>query len=313
MPDQANPERLFQTQSLGTLSGSNMSISGLIRRPWLRRVLVALSVLLLVSIVGLAVILRVPTVALPEGVHRATTRVELTGQWVMVDAYLPAGTNPAPLVLLAHGFTRNRHTMAGWGALLAREGFIVVVPDLPTLADHARNGRALVELLDLPRQGQLLSQRRTSGQAALVGFSAGGLSSWLAAEGNTNVACWVGLDPVGQGNLGEAAKKSGFSGYVIRAEPVSWNAQGNARGFLAALPGPAFSLIVNHATHVDAENPTSLAAEWACGKSEPARREIFGRYLLLSLRAGLLGDELARQSLRSATNDPGVHEVKRRD
>ena len=43
-----------------------------------------------------------------------------------------------------------------------------------------------------------------------------------------------------------------------------------------SLPGPAFTLAVKNATHVDAENPTSLAAEWACGKSDPARREVLG-------------------------------------
>jgi hypothetical protein len=68
-------------------------------------------------------------------------------------------------------------------------------------------------------------------------------------------------------------------------------------------------LTVNHATHVDAENPTSLAAEWACGKSDPARREAFGRYLLASVRLGLLKDAAALQQLSAATNDTAVREV----
>ena len=66
---------------------------------------------------------------------------------------------------------------------------------------------------------------------------------------------------------------------------------------------------MNHATHVDAENPTGRAAEWACGRTDPARREAFGRYLLASLRAGLLWEELALRRLSAATNDAAVHEV----
>jgi hypothetical protein len=96
---------------------------------------------------------------------------------------------------------------------------------------------------------------------------------------------------------------------VLRAEPAPWNANGNARQLFAALPGPAFSLAVKNATHVDPENPTSPAAEWACGKSDPARRERFGCYLLASLRAGLLGEEASLRQLSAATNDTAVREV----
>jgi len=90
---------------------------------------------------------------------------------------------------------------------------------------------------------------------------------------------------------------------------VPWYANGNVRQLFAALLGPAFSLVVSCATHVDAENPTSRAADWACGKSDPARREVFGRYLLASLRAGLLGEAAAFHQLNAATNDAAVREV----
>ena len=106
-----------------------------------------------------------------------------------------------------------------------------------------------------------------------------------------------------------AAESLRLPSFVLRAEPASWNAHGNARQIFAALLGPAFSLTVNHTTHVDAENPTSRAAEWTCGKSDPTRREAFGRYLLASLRTGLLHDEASFQQLSAATNDPAVCEV----
>jgi dienelactone hydrolase len=194
--------------------------------------------------------------------------------------------------------------------LLALEGFITVVPDLPYWSDHAANGRALTELLAKVQAGELVQQPKAAGRAALVGFSAGGLSTLLATAGNTNVSCWVGLDPVGMGRQTQkAAALLNIPCFVLRAEPSPWNAHGNAREIFAALPGPAFSLVVTGATHVDAENPTSRAAEWACGKSDPARREVFGRYLLASLRAGLLAEEASLRELAAATNDGAVHEV----
>jgi hypothetical protein len=200
--------------------------------------------------------------------------------------------------------------VAGWGGMLAAQGFLAVVPDLPTVADHARNGRALAELLAGVQAGKWTAPPKPSPAAALVGFSAGGLSTLLAAGGNTNLSCWVGLDPVALGADADRAIGSlRFPCFVLRAEPAQWNADGIARQTFASLPGPAFTLAVNHATHVDAENPTSPAADWICGPSDPARREVFGRYLLASLQVGLRHDQAAFRQLLAATNDPAVHDV----
>ena len=46
------------------------------------------------------------------------------------------------------------------------------------------------------------------GRATLVRFSAGGWSTLLAASGNSNVSCWVGLDPVGMGRMATRAAES---------------------------------------------------------------------------------------------------------
>lgn len=280
------------------------------RKRWLTSVCAALVLGVIVVACAPSSCLRIPTLALPEGVSKRTEELSLAGKVVAVDFYLPVGPGPAPVVVVAHGFSRNRKTMAGWGGRLAREGFITVVPDLPAWSDHARNGRALVALLAGVQAGRLIPHPKPSGRTALVGFSAGGYAALLAAAESTNVSCWVGLDPVGMGSRAtRAAESLRIPSFVLRAEPASWNAHGNARQIFAALPGPAFSLTVNHATHVDAENPTSRAAEWACGKSDPARREVFGRYLLASLRTGLLHDEASFQQLSAATNDPAVREV----
>lgn len=178
----------------------------------LKRWLVALAAagaLLLLALAGtLYHFLHIPGLPLPPGVTKQTERVSLTGKSVKVDFYLPSAPGPAPVVVIAQGFTRNRKTMACWGGMLAAHGFLAMVPDLPTWADHARNGRALAELLVAVRAGKRNTQPKPGGAAALVGFSAGGLSTLLAAEGNTNVACWVGLDPVAAGPTTTRATQS---------------------------------------------------------------------------------------------------------
>jgi dienelactone hydrolase len=73
-------------------------------------------------------------------------RAELPSGKVGFDLYLPRTTEPAPLVVVAHGFARNKARMSGWGRSLASQGFAVAVPTLPALSDHRRNGRAINEL-----------------------------------------------------------------------------------------------------------------------------------------------------------------------
>jgi dienelactone hydrolase len=277
---------------------------------WLVSIAAVLGLFAVAAAGTLYYFLHVPRLPLPPGVTRHTERVALTGMRVKVDFYVPSANGPAPVVLIAHGFTRNRKTMAGWGAMLAAHGFLAVVPDQPTWADHARNGRALAELLAAVQAGKWIPQTKPSGPAALVGFSAGGFSTLLAAAGNTNVACWVGLDPVAMGSAAtRAAGSLRIPCFVLRAEPGPWNANGVAERLSLSLPGPVFMLAVKHATHVDAENPTSRAADRVCGPSAPARREVFGRYLLASLQAGLLNDPAASRQLTAATNDTAVREV----
>lgn len=280
------------------------------RRRWLISLGAGLAVTLVAGCGALHDFLHVPTWPLPEGVGKHSQKLGLAGESMKVDFYLPRVPTSAPVVVIAHGFSRNRKTMAGWGGLLAQQGFISIVPDLPTWTDHERNGRAIAELLAEVQAGKFIQQPKPSGRAGLVGFSAGGMATLLAAAGNTNVSCWVGLDPVGKGHQAtQAAAALDIPSFVLRAEPSRWNAHGNAGQIFAALPGPAFSLVVNHASHVDAENPTSRAAEWACGESDPERREVIGRYLLACLRAGLLHDEASLIQLQSATNDAAVREV----
>jgi len=208
-------------------------------------------------------------------VTRDVIRAQLPAGGADVDVYWPAAAARAPMVIVAHGFSRNRHNMSGWGRHLATEGIVAVVPDLPSRSDHARNGRFLSELRAHLLGDESWKQRVDLARVGLLGFSAGGLSSLLSAAHSPGVAIWVGLDPVDRDGLGaKAAALLQARAVILTAEPSSCNARGNARGIAAALPRHDHFKIAG-AVHVDAEWPTSWLAELVCGRSTDEKRAEF--------------------------------------
>ena len=200
--------------------------------------------------------------------------VSLPAGRVRMDVYLPREHGPRPLVVVAHGFWRSRKNMAGWGRHLAGRGFVVLAPTLPAWADHERNGRSLRELIDwaLTHPPRPIDPRRI----ALVGFSAGGLASLLAAADDERVRLSIGLDPVDHGDKGAKAAGSLKSGaLILLASPSGCNANGNASGIIRALGERATVISVPGATHTDPEWPTDWKARLACGKDSEDRRARF--------------------------------------
>ncbi|NWG39945.1 MAG: dienelactone hydrolase family protein [Hydrogenophilaceae bacterium] len=194
-----------------------------------------------------------------------------------MDVYWPnaAVPAPAPMVIVAHGFMRHRRNMSGWGQYLAKEGFVAVVPDLPTWSDHARNGRFISELRAYLLGDESWKKRIDPARVGLLGFSAGGLSSLLSAAYSPSTAIWVGLDPVDRDGLGmKAASMIQSRAVVLTAEPSACNAYGNARDIMSTLPRHEHFRIAG-AVHVDAEWPTSFLAELFCGRSTDERRTEF--------------------------------------
>jgi len=216
-----------------------------------------------------------------------TVHVQLLAGAADVDVYWPDATTPKPMVVIAHGFSRSRHNMSGWGKHLAKEGFVAVVPDLPTLSDHARNGTFLSGLRAHFSADASWKMRIDPSRVALMGFSAGGLSSLLSATESPGVALWIGLDPVDRDDLGvKAAALLASRAVVITAEPSPCNAHGNAKRIVEALShGEHFR--VAGAVHVDAEWPTSWLAERVCGRSSEDKREAFVVRATQALQAAL--------------------------
>ena len=122
-----------------------------------------------------------------------------------------------------------------------------------------------------------------------MGFSAGGLSTLLAAADDPNVKIWIGLDPVDRDGLGLAAlSRLHAQPVILRAEPSSWNAQGNSRTLIEVLGTRCQTSLVPGAIHIDAEWPTDALAELVCGKSSDQNRAAFASHALAALKAALL-------------------------
>lgn len=245
---------------------------------------------------------------LAPGVTKEVKVLPLAGRTVSVTFYYP-NQNEAPLVVVAHGFTRAKRYMAGWGALLARDGFIAAVLTQPGFADHELNANAIAELVAQVRSGSLKLKVKPTSRIGLMGHSMGGLTTLLAA-GKQPVDAWVGLDPVGMNDSWLSVGKTLHTPCaVLRAEPGAWNMQGNARPLFAVLPGPKFTMKVRGSTHLDPESPTDVLGQLACGFADQKRREVFERYAIAFLKAQLLNDTSAKQVLRDAAKDSALTEV----
>ncbi len=223
-----------------------------------------------------------------------TLNVALKSERLRFDLFLPNNHAPSPLVIVAHGWLRDRTRMTGWGQRLAEQGFVVAIPDLPTFSDHSRNGRAINQLADWLCTNSSTSVRIDRSRIGLLGFSSGGLATLLAAADNPNIRIWVGVDPVELRGLGVAAAPR-FNGQavVVRAPPSSWNHDGNALLLERALPRGAQDIVIPDAIHIDPEWPTDWRMEILMGKASEPRREQFVQHAIDALRATLMPDERA--------------------
>jgi acetyl esterase/lipase len=244
---------------------------------------------LLAAVCGCAAPQRPPATLPADDPRMVTLNVTLKSAQLRFDLFLPQNDSPVPLVIVAHGWLRDRTRMSGWGRRLAEEGFVVAVPDLPTFSDHPRNARAINELIAWLRTDRSTSSRIDPSRIGAVGFSSGGLSTLLAAADNPQIRIWVGIDPVELRGLGvAAAPRFHAKAVVVRAPPSSWNHDGNALHLEQALPGGATDFVVPDAVHIDPEWPTDWRMEILMGKADEARREQFVRHAVDALRTELM-------------------------
>ena len=228
-----------------------------------------------------AALVAMATAAAPAAPSPVQTPVQtqvhaLDGHRVTLDVYPAAG----PLrgaAILSHGFTRSRLTLAGHAQALADTGVLVLTPDLPCTFDFRCNARAIAALVGSLRAGGTFGAPVDS--VMLVGFSAGGLSSLMAAD-TPGVVGFVGLDPFDRVMSGEterlgltAAGRLRTEALLLRAPPSRCNAEAVAAPWGTVLPALWRDELIAGASHCDFESPTDWVCRLACGDADPARQQ----------------------------------------
>lgn len=215
----------------------------------------------------------------------ATVELTLAGRGVAIDVYRPGvdGAAVRGAVILSHGFTRSRTTLGGHAAALAAAGIVALTPDLPYTFDFRRNAQGLAELVAWVRAGGATGGAAVE-RVVLVGFSAGALSSLLAAT-TPGVVGYVGLDAFDRvsrdGALGlDFAPRMSTEAVLLRAPPSRCNAESVSAPWGRALPRLLSDRVIEDASHCDFESPSDWMCRLACGATDPQRQAIVHRTLL---------------------------------
>jgi hypothetical protein len=102
-----------------------------------------------------------------------------------------------------------------------------------------------------------------------AGFSAGGLSAYLAAAADPRAIAYLGLDAVDSGGLALAAMPAfAVPALFVMGEPTSCNAKNNMVPAIPARDG-LVALRVRDALHCFFQDPWTRACENVCGSVEP--------------------------------------------
>ena len=241
---------------------------------WIRHAHQARTALLAVAAALLATLATAAGPTAPAPVQTQTLTAD--GHRVTLDVY-PATGAVRGAAILSHGFTRSRRTLAGHAQALAAAGVLALTPDLPCTFDFRCNARALAALVQSLRAGGPFGA--PVDKVMLVGFSAGGLSSLLAAD-TAGVVGFVGLDPFDRTLSGEdaplglaAAGRLRTEALLLRAPPSRCNADAAAAPWAKALPALWRDDLVAGASHCDFESPSDWMCRMACGATDPARQQ----------------------------------------
>ncbi len=206
------------------------------------------------------------TVAAPPPISVDAGALEQAGAELRVDIYRPLAGSIQGVAVVAHGFTRSRSRHSDLGRALAEAGVVAVIPDLPSVMDLWANGDAVAELVHKLEAGAFGMEPVARAQVVLIGTSAGGLATILAASKVPGIAGWVGLDPVDRTGTGiDAAEKFSSPAIVLLAEPSGCNLFGSGRSIARAVPRLVRTNVVEGASHCDFESPTNNFCRVVCG------------------------------------------------
>ena len=225
-----------------------------------------------------------------------TQTIELSGRKLHVDVYEPGAAPSREVAIVAHGFLRSRARHRDLGQALAAAGITAVIPDLPYILNHWGNGEAIAELAHKLETGALGLPPIEPSRMVLIGTSAGGLATVLAAVKLPGLAGWIGLDPVdGTGTGVHAASRLGSPAVVLLADPSGCNLYGSGRLIARAVPALLRSIVLGGASHCDFEGPTNKFCQRVCGGSS-SEMQTFAREETVRTVVELLRDSGARQT-----------------
>jgi dienelactone hydrolase len=203
-----------------------------------------------------------------------THRLDLAGHAQRVDVYRPQEAPAVGVAIVAHGFTRTRARHRDLGHALAAAGVVAVVPDLPNVVNLWGNGDAIAGFVEALERGALPSLPVTRSQVVLIGTSAGGLATVLAAAQLPGIAGWIGLDPVDRTGTGIAAAAQVHAPAVVMlAQPSLCNLVESGRAIADALPQRLRTVEFAEASHCDFEDPTNNLCRAVCGTTTDGVRE----------------------------------------
>lgn len=212
-----------------------------------------------------------------------TQVLDIQGQALEMDVYVPVGVQTGAAIL-THGFTRSRTTLAEHAQALAAQGVLTLTPDMPCTFDFHCNARAIAQMVKLLRETETFGLPAT--RVMLVGFSAGGLSSLLAAD-TPGVVGFVALDPFDRLVPNEpdsmglvAARGLKTETLILRAPASSCNAQSVAEPWRSVLPALWRDELIDGASHCDFEAPTDWICRLACGAAQASRQQQVRQALL---------------------------------
>lgn len=218
----------------------------------------------LVALVGLLALLA--ATASPAGYHARTTTIEIDGVPAPVDVFEPDAGPPVGVAIVAHGWTRSREQHRDAGRALAEAGIVAVIPDLPNVMDLWGNGSAIVDLVRRLEGGALGLPPVLPSSLVLIGTSAGGLATLIAASKLPDIAGWIGLDPVDRSGMGlYAASNLGTPAIVLLGSSSACNLFGSGRSLAQAVPRLVRAKKIDGASHCDFESPTNRVCTTFCG------------------------------------------------
>ncbi len=205
----------------------------------------------------------------------------------------PEGPGPYPGIVLSHGFARSPENHLTLAYHLASWGFVVVLPESLSLADHQANGEDLAAIWipymieDSPAAGVVDDAR-----IGLMGHSAGGMATLIGASIVPDLKAVLGLDVTDSGKAGvDAAPLLAAPTAFLAGDPSLCNSDGNGRAvYEASAASPSWWLGITSASHCDFESDTDWLCTLACGSEDEGRQTLIRRYSTAWMLYYLEGD-----------------------